>query len=68
MVHELCHYEKGKVRRRIPIVKAVASAITLVSGGSAGREGPNAQIAAGIGALIFYYMIIYAQLRRFLRS
>ena len=44
------HNKKGKVRRRIPIVKAVASAITIGSGGSAGREGPTAQIAAGIGS------------------
>ena len=46
------HHKKGKVRRRIPIVKAIASAITIGSGGSGGREGPTAQIAAGIGSWI----------------
>ena len=46
------HYNYGKIRRRIPVVKTVASAITIGSGGSAGREGPTAQIAAGLGSLI----------------
>ncbi len=46
------HRENGKIRARIPIVKAIASAITIGSGGSAGREGPTAQISAGLGSLI----------------
>jgi chloride channel protein, CIC family len=41
------HNHGGHIRRRVPIVKVVASAITIGSGGSAGREGPTAQIAAG---------------------
>ncbi len=36
----------------MPIVKLVASAITIGSGGSAGREGPTAQIAAGFGSFV----------------
>ncbi len=31
-------------------VKLIASAITIGSGGSAGREGPTAQFSAGIGS------------------
>ncbi len=46
------HNKAGRVRRRVPIVKTVASAITIGSGGSAGREGPTAQIAAGFGSFI----------------
>ncbi|PSN89336.1 chloride channel protein [Candidatus Marsarchaeota G2 archaeon OSP_D] len=46
------HNKQGKIRRRIPFVKLVASAITIGSGGSAGREGPTAQLAAGIGSAI----------------
>lgn len=46
------HYNNGKIRRRIPIIKLVASAITIGSGGSAGREGPTAQIAAGFGSFV----------------
>jgi chloride channel protein, CIC family len=44
------HERGGKIRARIPPIKLVASAITIGSGGSAGREGPTAQIAAGFGS------------------
>jgi CIC family chloride channel protein len=46
------HRLRGKIRRRVPVVKAVASAITIGSGGSAGREGPIAQIGAGFGSFL----------------
>ena len=46
------HNKNGEIRRRVPIVKAIASAITIGSGGSAGREGPTAQIASGIGSFL----------------
>jgi len=46
------HRRDGRVRRRIPVVKAVASMFTLGSGGSGGREGPTAQIGAGFGSFI----------------
>jgi CIC family chloride channel protein len=46
------HRKRGRIRRRVPIVKALASAITIGSGGSAGREGPIAQIGAGVGSFL----------------
>lgn len=46
------HHLKGKIRKRVPFVKSVASAITIGSGGSAGREGPIAQIGAGFGSFL----------------
>ena len=46
------HNNEGVIRRRVPVVKAIASAITIGSGGSAGREGPTAQIAAGIASML----------------
>ncbi|MEM0155666.1 MAG: chloride channel protein, partial [Thermoplasmataceae archaeon] len=46
------HNKGGRIRRRVPIIKTLASAITIGSGGSAGREGPSAQIAAGFGSYI----------------
>ena len=46
------HHKQGKVRGRVPIVKAIASAITLGTGGSGGREGPIAQIGAGFGSFL----------------
>src|SRR5690348_11837933 len=38
------HFHRGKIRGRVPLIKVIASAITIGSGGSAGREGPTAQI------------------------
>jgi hypothetical protein len=46
------HEFKGFIRARVPPIKTIASAITIGSGGSAGKEGPTAQIAAGIGSLL----------------
>lgn len=40
----------GVVRPRVAIAKAVASALTIGSGGSAGTEGPIIQIGAAIGS------------------
>jgi CIC family chloride channel protein len=47
---EAFHERAGKIRSHVPLVKLVASAVTIGSGGSAGREGPTAQIAAGFGS------------------
>ncbi len=44
------HNKKGIVRGRVPIIKTLASAVTLTTGGSGGREGPIAQIGAGFGS------------------
>lgn len=44
------HNKRGQVRAIVPIVKTIASAITLGTGGSGGREGPIAQIGSGFGA------------------
>lgn len=44
------HQKGGRIRSRIPFIKLVSSAVTIGSGGSAGREGPTAQIAAGFGS------------------
>ena len=46
------HNKQGVVRTRVPFVKGIASVITLATGGSAGREGPIAQIGAGIGSWV----------------
>ncbi len=49
---EAFHKKNGIIRKRVPIIKTIASAFTIGSGGSAGREGPTAQIAAGFGSAI----------------
>ncbi len=46
------HYHQGRIRPRVPLVKIVASALTIGSGGSGGREGPIAQIGAGVGSFL----------------
>jgi len=46
------HNRKGVIRSRVPIVKMFASAVTLGTGGSGGREGPIAQIGAGFGSFL----------------
>jgi len=46
------HNKGGFVRGRIPFIKTVASALTITSGGSGGREGPIAQIGAGFGSYL----------------
>jgi CIC family chloride channel protein len=46
------HKGHALIRTRIPLVKLLASAITIGSGGTSGREGPIAQIGAGLGTQI----------------
>lgn len=58
-------FHQGKpIRARIPLVKLVASAITIGSGGSGGREGPTAQIGAGFGSLLGTLLNLDVQDRR----
>ncbi|MFO7965692.1 MAG: chloride channel protein [Desulfobacterales bacterium] len=46
------HNKGGFIRGRVPIVKTLASALTITTGGSGGREGPIAQIGAGFGSFL----------------
>lgn len=43
---------KGKIRPVVALIKAVASAITIGSGGSVGKEGPIVQIGASFGSTL----------------
>jgi CIC family chloride channel protein len=65
-VIEAYHRRRGYIRGRVPIVKAVASAITLGAGGSAGREGPVAQIGAGISFSVAKLLRLSTRERRVL--
>ncbi|BAB67520.1 chloride channel protein [Sulfurisphaera tokodaii] len=58
------HYLQGKVRWVVIPVKIIASAITIGSGGSAGREGPTAQFSAGVGSVIADLLHLSPQDRR----
>lgn len=46
----------GRMRKRVAFVKILTSAITIGSGGSAGREGPMVQIGGGIGSIVGQYL------------
>lgn len=49
---EAYHFRGSLVRPIVPLVKAIASSITIGSGGAAGREGPAAQISSGATSVL----------------
>lgn len=58
-------FHEGKsIRARVPLIKIIASAITIGTGGSAGREGPAAQISAGFGSILATVLRLDVQDRR----
>ncbi len=63
---EAFHFKKAIIRPIVPFVKIVASAITIGTGGSGGREGPIAQIGAGFGSIIATRLGLTEQERRVL--
>jgi len=63
---EAFHYHGGYVRKRVPLVKIVASAITIGSGGSGGKEGPIAQIGSGFGSFLAEVLHLKPRIRRIL--
>ena len=42
----------GMIRPRVAFIKAIASAITIGTGGSVGREGPIVQIGSSLGSTV----------------
>ena len=60
------HNKGGQIRGRVPIIKGLASIATIGTGGSAGREGPIAQIGAGFGSFIASKLKLSAADRRVL--
>jgi H+/Cl- antiporter ClcA len=50
------HHNPRGVRLRTVAVKIVASALTIGSGGSGGREGPTGQISAGFGSFLARFL------------
>lgn len=49
---DAAHHHPAGMRARVTLVKLVASALTIGSGGSGGTEGPAAQISAAFGSVI----------------
>jgi len=46
------HRDRAELRKRVVPVKLITSMLTIGSGGSAGREGPVAQVGAGFGSYL----------------
>ena len=63
---EAFHSQRGIVRRRVPLLKAIASILTLGFGGSGGREGPTMQMGGAIGSVIGQYLRVTDRERRIL--
>ncbi len=63
---EAFHHAGGFIRKRVVPIKVIASALTIGSGGSAGKEGPIAQIGAGLGSILASLMRLPARDRRIL--
>jgi len=51
-VADAIYYNKGIIRPVVALVKAVASALSIGSGGSVGREGPIIQIGSAFGSSV----------------
>jgi len=51
-VMDAIYYNDSKIRPVVGLIKAVASAICIGSGGSVGREGPIIQIGASFGSTL----------------
>jgi len=49
-VMEAIALNRGRIRPRVAAAKIIASAITIGTGGSAGREGPIVQVGAALGS------------------
>src|SRR5208282_2962280 len=62
------HTKQGLIRPIVPLVKIIASAITIGTGGSGGREGPIAQIGAGFGSLLANLLRLSVADRRILMA
>jgi CIC family chloride channel protein len=65
-VIEAFHYKRGYMRPIVPLIKLIASSITIGTGGSGGREGPIAQIGAGFGSILGGRLKLSARDRRVL--
>ncbi len=60
------HHQGGVVRRRVIWIKAIASILTLGTGGSGGREGPTMQIGAALGSTVGRGLRVGSRERRIL--
>jgi CIC family chloride channel protein len=65
-VMEAIALKGGVIRKRVVVVKTLASAICIGSGGSVGREGPIVQIGSAVGSTLGQFMKVSADRMRIL--
>ena len=63
-VMEAVALKGGVIRKRVVVVKSLASAISISTGGSVGREGPIVQIGSAIGSVLGQFMKVSADRMR----
>lgn len=63
-VIEAVHHRSGFIKARVVPVKLAGTVITLAFGGSAGKEGPCAQIGAGLSSIFAGVLRLVDQDRR----
>lgn len=61
---ESIHFRNATANPKVPPIKLVASAITIGSGGSGGREGPAAQISSGFASILATFLKLSPDDRR----
>jgi CIC family chloride channel protein len=59
-VMDAIHYNKGIIRPVVAFIKSIASAISIGSGGSVGREGPIIQIGSSFGSTLAQALRLHA--------
>jgi len=57
-VIDAVYFKRGVIRAPVALIKALASSISIGSGGSVGREGPIVQIGATFGSRLALWMKI----------
>jgi CIC family chloride channel protein len=51
-VVDAIHFNRGRIRPIVAVIKSLASALSIGSGGSVGREGPIIQIGSAFGSTL----------------
>jgi len=65
-VMDAVYYHDGRIRSVVAAVKSLASAVSIGSGGSVGREGPIIQIGAAFGSTVGQIIAMPARQRAML--